>query len=216
LYLYPKLSAAEILRYFDRGSEALPLVNEALEIEPDSSMLLREKSVILASLDRGEEARALIRRLEGHVSEKRLSPFLLLLAEHRVSRASPADTTADALLARILEVLTASAPFDWVFVPGDVVPVLAEHGKRDDAVLILERCFRAGVVPPYDWLVLPPRLRSLVRDPRLEPLLKKSHFNHTLVLDELHQAQKRGELPPYLDRPLSELVAKLRTESIMP
>ena len=60
LYLYPKSNAAEGLHFLGRSSEALPLVEEALEIESDFSVGLLRKTLILTALSRNEDAAVLL------------------------------------------------------------------------------------------------------------------------------------------------------------
>ena len=115
-----------------QSSEALPLVEEALEIESDFSVGLLRKTLILTALSRNEDAAVLLRRLEGHVKEQRLPRLLVDLAQHAVARAQGDTKVADALLARIRIALSdpRTSGFELIYVAGDVVPISGAACQR--------------------------------------------------------------------------------------
>jgi tetratricopeptide (TPR) repeat protein len=212
LYLYSMSNAAEGLQFLGRSAEALPLVEEALGLEPDFPVGLLRKTLILTALSQNDEAAVLLSRVEEHVRQQRLPQLLVELAQHAVARSRGNTKVADALLVRIRTALSDPrvSGVQLYYVTGDVLPILAEHGKADAALDILTELVRVGVVPAYDVLVLNPHLEVLRQDPRLRPVLSKSRAQFEEMLTVLNEARARDEFPKYLEAPLADLIAKLR------
>jgi len=213
LFLISKVNAAGYLQYLGRAAEGLPLIDQALSLEPDSPLALQQKTVMLVDLGETEEAAALLERLQPHVQEKRLPVFFFILAQHAVLRSrGPADA-ADAALANILRtsVDSATASFgDLLFVQQEVVPVLARHGMSERALKILAHSASVGAVPPYDWLLLNPHLGPLRSDSRFKDVVTKARAQSDEMMQILRAAQQRRELPGYLESALSDLTKQLR------
>ena len=131
LYLYPKVNVASFLYNLGRSAEGLPLIDEALRIEPDFPYGVWRSTLVLADLGRAVEAGQNLERLRSYVAQDRLPAFALLLAQHAVARERGDSKAADAALA---EILTKSAGpdlsvFDRYSILDDVVPFLSRHGK---------------------------------------------------------------------------------------
>ena len=75
LYLYPKINAAGFLYTLGRSAEGLPLINEALSIEPDFPYGVWRSTLVLADLGRAAEAGQNLERIKGYVAQDRLPPF---------------------------------------------------------------------------------------------------------------------------------------------
>lgn len=92
----------------------------------------------------------------------------------------------------------------------ETVPFLLRDGRREAAVRIMSRCLSRGAVPSFAWLMLHPQLESVRADPRLRDLLQQSRTDFAKLLRVLDDAQRRGDLPPYLVQPLAELRTTLK------
>jgi len=217
LYLYPMSNAAEGLHFLGRSAEALPLVEEALRIEPDFPVGLLRKTLIRTALSRNEDAVVLLKRLEGHVREQRLSSLVVQLAQHAIARAQGNTKGADVVLAQIRTALSnpRTSGFELSYMAGDLLPVLAQHGRSDAAIEILTELVRVGVVPAYDLLVLNPQLEVLRQDTRVRPVLSKAKTQFEEMVTVLNEARGRGEFPKYLEGPLADLITKLRAEKAL-
>lgn len=152
-----------------------------------------------------------MKRLEKLVAENRASAPELTRTQYALALERGDTKTAEAALGEILKTVndprTPSLDLEWI--SGEAVPFLARHGKTEVAFQILNRASDAGVPLAYDWLVLDPMLEPLRADARFQKILSRSRarFNETLRL--LDQARGRGELPPYLETALDNLVRKL-------
>ena len=89
------------------------------------------------------------------------------------------------------------------------VPTLARNGYVDEAFQILDRALATGAILPYDWLTADRRLDKLRKDGRLVPIVARSRAQFETMLKVLEDARTRGELPEYLQQPLSELRGQL-------
>jgi tetratricopeptide (TPR) repeat protein len=210
LYLYPPLNAAMNLRHLGRSAEGLPLADEVLRIEPDMPNAVWEKAMLLINLGRLDEAADFVKRLEKLVAENRASAAELIRTQYALALERGDAKSADAALSEILKTFndprTPSIDLEWI--SGEVVPFLARHGKTEVAFQILTRATEAGVPLTYDWLVLDPYLESLRADARFPKILSRSRARFDETLKKLEQAGERGELPPYLEAALAELVKK--------
>jgi serine/threonine protein kinase/tetratricopeptide (TPR) repeat protein len=211
LYLYPPLNAALSLRHLGRSAEGLPLADEALRIEPDMPNGLWEKAMLLVNLGRLDEAADYVKRLEKLAAENRSSAAELIRTQYALALERGDTKTAEARLSEILKTVndprTLSVDLEWI--SGEVVPFLARHGKIEVAFQILNRALEADVPLAYDWLMLDPLLKPLRSDARFQKILSRSRARFDETLKLLEQAQGRGELPPYLEAALANLVKKL-------
>ena len=89
------------------------------------------------------------------------------------------------------------------------VPTLVGKGYVEDALKILSRATAIGVVLPYDWLRLDKRLERLRKEHDFFPILERSRLQFESMMQMLEQARARGELPHYLEEPLSDLRSQL-------
>ena len=74
---------------------------------------------------------------------------------------------------------------------------------------MLQKAAATRTPPPYDWLLEAPELRPLRGDPRFQSILEAARTHAGLWVKRLEQALRRGELPPYLGRPLKDLGQRL-------
>ncbi len=211
LYLNPPLNVAMNLRHLGRSAEGLPLADEVLRIEPDLPNGLWEKAMLLINLGRLDEAADLVKRLEKLTAENRVPAAELIRTQYAFALERGDTKTAEAALSEILKTVnnprTLSLDLEWI--SGEVVPFLARHGKTEVAFQILTRALEADVPLPYDWLVLDPLLEPLRADARFQKILTRSRAQFDETLKLLEQARGRGELPPYLETALANLVNKL-------
>ena len=87
--------------------------------------------------------------------------------------------------------------------------MLAKHGKADLAFQLLNRILDANGELRYDRLRLDPRLAPLRSDVRFQPILLRSRAQFDPQLKIMLQARSRGELPPYFEAALTNLITKL-------
>ena len=96
-----------------------------------------------------------------------------------------------------------------VMVALESVPTLANGGHIDDSFQVLERALQTDVVIPYDWLKLDRRLQRLRKDGRLGPVVNRARQQFEQLLKDLDEAKRRGELPPYLEAPISQVKSQV-------
>lgn len=85
-----------------------------------------------------------------------------------------------------------------------------EPGMNYDAAFrLIQRAIQGGLTLPYDMLRLNPRLEVLRKDPRFQPILVQSREQFDQMMLVLDEARSRGELPGYLEKPLTDLRVRL-------
>jgi hypothetical protein len=102
-----------------------------------------------------------------------------------------------------------ASPFDLANLWDQIVPILARHGRIEPSFRLLEKCIASGTPPPYDLLLLNPDIASLRSDTRFANILSGAKANLEKTLPILQDARSRGELPHYLEKPLSDLLKQL-------
>jgi hypothetical protein len=91
----------------------------------------------------------------------------------------------------------------------ETVPYLVLGHRLDEAFEILTRGIQLRVVPPYDWLVLDPRLAALRGDRRFAAVLAPARAQFEDMKGVLEDARTRGDLPPHLDKAVAEVMRDL-------
>ena len=129
-------------------------------------------------------------------------------AGSRVARESFGANVVDHYLrlARLeQQALTLTNPFM------DYPPVLAwlaRHGRSAGARAALERRAEQGRVP-YDFMRLSPHFAALTSDPQFTRALALARGQFEDALQVLKEADAKGELPPFLRQPLTDLLHTL-------
>jgi tetratricopeptide (TPR) repeat protein len=191
--------AALGLAWMGRAEEALPIVEHALRLEPDHRFLVRNvKAYAMLRLGRLEEAERLWHSFDRPPS----SEAVFWLAAARGER-EKARQLAGPLFAKWLGPKMRAIGLGNAVVFN--VPYLVRAGLEEEALQLLQRSVDRGTAPPYDWLLRDPEVRKLQRHSRMVPILAASRNGAGLVARELEAARARGELPTYLEAPLTEL-----------
>jgi tetratricopeptide (TPR) repeat protein len=205
-------NSAAGLSFLGRPAEALPVVDRALQVEPDFAWGLIARGFVLTGLGRLEEAGRDLRRSEAYATKAhtggelgRQIRFVLAVAQR--------DTATSETLARQILASAFDARADANLVSNAMLfatPALARMGRKDDALRVLEKSVAVGVPPPYDWILVEPGFQSLRGDARFAKVLAASRDGAAMVARVLGEARARGELPAYLEGPLDELVQLLK------
>lgn len=207
LYLYAPMFEAGNLNQLGRPAEALEMIDQnVLSIEPAMGYALWSKALILIELSRLDEAEELVNRVAAQVSQGRLMPFADSTIRLELAAARKDQTLVEKLAEQVLG--TPKAPFEWQLI-ASLAPTLAKHGQVDAAFRFLQRAGDAGAALPYDMLKLNPRLEALRADPRFQAILARSRARFDEMMQVLNEARARGEMPQYLERPLTGLRAQL-------
>jgi tetratricopeptide (TPR) repeat protein len=194
LYLYPAINVAGMLGGLGRAEEALPLIEEVLRLEPGMPLAVAHKALFLIELGRTQEAAEMVKQVEALIAQDRLQSGFQLLRDG-LTLDSPAALDRLVQWARDPSLST-----DYL----GVHRWLIQHGRTRDVVEILDRRTREGSIP-YDYLRLAPWLESLRAEPRFQPILKRAHGQFEDMLAVMDEARARGEVPPYLEKPLADL-----------
>ncbi|MCG3191289.1 MAG: Serine/threonine-protein kinase PknD [Thermoanaerobaculia bacterium] len=215
LYLYATSNMAFALTLRGRPQEALPVIDQALQLEPGWPYGFATRSYALLQLGRLEEAEKSLKSAEGEYAAA--SPVHEWCRQIRLAiAASRKDTSAFETQAckTLPQLFDGSADGSTVANAAQcLAPKLARFGWTDDAMKILIRSVEVGVAPPYDWLLTDPDIQLLRTDPRFAVVMAGSREGAAMVATALDQARVRGELPRYLERPLEELHELLKRDS---
>ncbi len=213
LQLNSNLAAGGGLALLGRASEGHVLVEDVLKIEPDILVGQLVKSFLLLTDRRLDEASVVLKGLEPHVAAGRLHPGWFAFAQDWLAfeRGVEAGDTqaAEAALERLVKVARGKGDRfpQWESLTLHVILLLARHGRTDDALATLNARLEAGLVEPYDLLVQNPDLDAVRRDPRFPKIAARSRVKFEELMVILQEARERKECPPYLEKPLLDLLA---------
>ncbi len=194
-----------------RSVEGLPYVDDVLSIEPKFAMGLLYKALILADLGRTTETTDMLERLKGRFAGGSIYAPWILCAQYALAVQQHDSKAADLLLKENL-ISIDNPQTRWMEQNTDItniMPFVVKHGRLETALHMLSRYLEANYFPPYDWLVLDPRLDPLRRDERFKPILEKFREDFVDIMKVLAQVRSRGELPTYLEAPFTDLIKKL-------
>ncbi len=215
LWSVPSGNAANAFLYLGQPEEALPLIDEALRLEPNAIGARLQRALILAGLRRGTEASRIVDALTSEMTAGRLSRSSFLTAQHAAFRAAGKNDAADRAFEEIRTLAAQGDAGAWEVLGMvlDSVIFLAPYEHVESALEMVHTGMNAGTVPPYDWLMLNPQLAPLRRDPRFGRITPAAKTQFDGVSTILAQARERGELPPFLEPPLTKVVAALHVTS---
>ena len=205
-YLYTKINAASIYHGLSSDAEALPLVDEILESEPDMPIAVLLHVHVLLGHGRNDEASLVFDRLAGMYENGMVEEHWFLSAALAMAFESEDAEKQQALETRVLELAT-----DPQVPPGYVTnlaqwnaPLLIRNDKTDSALRLLLAGGRAGALE-YDWLLLSPDFEPVRETPEFAELLNLARPTFEEALDVLEEARSQGELPEFMEQPLADL-----------
>ncbi len=209
-------NAAFVLPLLGRPEEGLAVLDRALRTEPDWPFGLVLRGYVMGRLGRLREADIALRRCEQAASTDRTvrETWRQIMFALAVARRDAA--ASEALARQVLESVFDSRA-DAVLLGNAAslaAPALAQMGRNDDAIRVLEKSIEVGVTPAYDWLLRDPSLQPLRNDPRFAKVLASAREGAAMVAKVLGQARARGELPAYLEPPLDDLVLMLKHHEV--
>ncbi|MBK9795770.1 MAG: serine/threonine protein kinase [Holophagaceae bacterium] len=186
---------------------ALPLLDRGLRIEPGHRFCLVAKSEALVALGRLDEAGQFLKRCEPKDTDRvwdaefwRQVRFKLAVAQGDMATATVfANRAAKLWLAPQNKELDLNAV--WTMPPG-----LMRIGRREEALRMLEKAMVA--FPNAEgWLgvLYHPELRPAHGDPRFQRLIAQGKKDVTLALRIFQEARERGDLPAFLEAPMTQL-----------
>lgn len=188
------------LTWNGRASEGLPVIEQALRLEPQHAFNQYLKFLARFRLGQTEEARREWESVRGR--DPGFGDVALMLSMVKGDIPGARDLATE----RLAKWRTAKAgSMDWVNRALFFAPLLLRLGMKDDALWLLRKSVDAQNPPPYDWLLLDADLQGLRGDPRFTYVLSGSRDFARICLRHLDQARVRGELPAYLEPPLEEL-----------
>jgi tetratricopeptide (TPR) repeat protein/predicted Ser/Thr protein kinase len=210
LYLYPPLNTTEILSNLDRPAEGVQQADEVLRVEPDMPIALAEKLLALIQLGRVQEGEELARRLQPMVAQGRMDATMFEeLRDGLTLIGGNSRETKPALrrLERNWAWDVAREPFSDFYA---VLTWLVRYGGTQLAVEATTRRLANGRPLPYDFVEITPGLEPLRSDTRAAKIVAESKAQFEQLVSILEEARSRGELPQYLEKPLNDLLVRLK------
>lgn len=211
MHLNGKLFCAGILARQNQSKEGLQLIDQTLSIEPNMPVAQLMKILLLLRDHQPMEAEKSIPLLDQLVADRKLHPGIVQFV-HEWNQFEKSVSTGDSkqisesLKPMVDEARGNSPPFPrWEAITGNVVGIEAGYDSVNATLETLKIRTSKGILEPYDWLLLSPELESTRKDPRFRQLLPLSRSGFQEMLATLEDAQKRNELPEYLQQPLAQL-----------
>jgi len=205
------LSEALTLMVIDRVDEARRRIEEVRRIEPDMPYAVLVAALVEVVAGRGDAAAGLVAELETMARDGRIRPEWLPLVRdyaslEQASRAGDREL-ADAVAGRLISLARGEAKFPrWETATSEVAPLLARHGRVEEALNLLLYRHGIGAEENYEFLLLPRDLEPLRSDPRFRQLTDPAWIEFEELLGILAAARERGEYPAYLDPALNDLL----------
>ncbi len=211
LYLYPPTLASQAIPCLGRTEDALQPLEKVLQIEPQMSIALIAKAIVFCLLDRVRQAADTVRQVVPQLGGGRVHPAWVRWVQDLVVFAERDRRSAETVLKRLVSGATGQTfPFPfWADATRLVVPLLTRAGKVDEALHVLQQRIKAGIIPPYDYLMLNPDLDPLRAHASFQTVAARSRLQLEEILGVLEGSRTRGEFPAYLEEPLSHLMHEL-------
>jgi hypothetical protein len=205
------LAEALTLMVIDRVDEARQRIEEVRRIEPDMPYAVLVAALVEVVAGRGDAAAGLVAELEIMARDGRIRPEWLPLVRDYASleQASLAGDRrlADEVAGRLIRLARGEVRFPrWETATTEVAPLLARHGRVEEALELLLHRHGMGAEENYELLLLSRDLEPLRSDPRFRQLTDPAWTEFEELLGILAAARERGEYPAYLDPALNDLL----------
>jgi serine/threonine protein kinase/thioredoxin-like negative regulator of GroEL len=211
LELSIRISEALTLIVIGRVEEARARVQEVRRIEPDMPYAVLADALVEAVAGDGDAAVALAAQLEPMAHDGRIRPEWLPLVRDYANLEQAAREgnreLADAAAARLIRLARGEVRFPrWESATSEVAPLLARHGRVQEALDLLLYRHSIGSDENYELLLLSRDLEPLRSDPRFRRLTDPAWTDFEELLGVLAAARERREYPAYLDPALQDLL----------
>ena len=197
-----------------RAAEGLERADHALRIEPDQPFALLARALALVMCGEEGDALTVLARLRELAASSRVQPAWVNFAADlagfgRASKARDASA-ADACAARLIRAARGETPFPyWQNTTQSVAQMLTRHGRRDDALDLLQFRARGDILEALDVLLFNGDFSSLREHPRFAEVVDAADHRFRTMMTILEAARGRGELPAYLEEPIAQLLDRL-------
>jgi TolB-like protein len=204
LALTAPLADAISLSVIGRTDEAHSRVEEVLALEPEMPFAHLVLALVAVAAGDGPRAMQLVDALAPLVEQGRLrADWLKLASDYAVfadGGGDPANEAAQAAGGRLVFLARGGVQFPrWESATGEVAPLLARHGRFDEAMDLLLYRGSLGLNENYEALDLNPDLKPLRSDGRFIDLLRRSEEGFEEMRSILLAARAHGDYPAYLD-----------------
>ena len=211
LYLYAPLAETGFLHQLGRTSEAFAILDrQVMSIQPNMEYGRVLEASLMIELGWLQKVEPLIRNIQKDVGEQRLRSLSQSTIRERLAIANNEKGSIGVELSRILAIANnpKATPAE-IRIALESVPTLAFNHYEEDAFLILEKASALDLILPYDWLRTDHRLDRMRKDRRWFTIADKARIQFEAMLNVIKEAKSRGELPAYLDQPLSDVQSQL-------
>jgi TolB-like protein len=211
LFLYAPVAEAGYLHQLGRTSEAFGMLDRhVLSIDPRMSYGRLIEASLMIELGWLDRAEPIFKALAEHASEAdaRVPAPRELRQRFEITQKEFGIRGLDAAAVVAMVKNPQATPLE-VMVALESVPTLANGGHIDDSFQVLERALQMNVIIAYDWLKLDRRLERLRKDGRLGPVVNRAREQFEQLLKDLDEAKRRGELPEYLEEPISQVKSQV-------
>jgi TolB-like protein len=205
---------AVLLSTISRVDEALHSIEQVLQVEPDMPFAVLMDALVETLAGHGDVALKLVARLEPVAQSGRIRPeWLALVRDYATFEKASREgdrKLADAAAGRLLRAARGERQFPrWESATALVAPLLARHGRTEEALELMSFRNRLGLAETYEFLLLNRDLQPLRGDPRFQAMLVRERARFEEMLGILSAARRRGEYPAYLDPALDNLLPLL-------
>jgi hypothetical protein len=194
-----------------RVEEARARVEEVRRIEPEMPYAILVNALVEIVAGDGDAAARLTEKLEPMARDGRIRPEWLPLVRDYATLEQAArkgdKTQEDAAAGRLIRAARGEVKFPrWQNATAEVAPLLARHGRVQEALDLMLYRHTIGSEENYEFLLLQKDLEPLRSDARFRQLLDPARKDFDELLAILGDARRRGEYPSYLDPAVDDLL----------
>jgi TolB-like protein len=218
LSAYGQLNSSVALAALGRADEAALAIDRAAAIEPDALWVPLLRTLTLAAAGSFERAAAEADALTASDRIKTLPKWVPRLLD--LTRAE-AKSDAQAIARAVAEMREPARRreatlMELQYLTAIAAPMLARAGQAETAIEVLADVTAAHAPPPYDMLMLNSNLSGIASDPRARTIVARSRARFDFLINTIAEARTARRFPPYLEQPLRELLASLKSAGQYP
>jgi eukaryotic-like serine/threonine-protein kinase len=209
LSAYGYINSAAALTTLGRTDEAAAAIARATAIEPDALWVAALRAFVHAAAGSFDAAAADADALAARDSITSMPAWVGRILDLIHAEAKGDGGAIASAVSRLREPAPQhrAVEEELGYLANTVAPILGRAGRMDDALAVMADATAAGAPPAYDMVLMNPYLRPLLKDPRAQRIVDRSHQEFGVLLAAIGEARGAGRFPRYLEQPLQDLLS---------